>query len=263
MFFQLLVVLAVLSVAVANFAPVDTKVTAKIGETNVDGLSGFNFKIVAPFKFQDYVVGFKYAIGEFPKAPESLFAKKSFETIADSTVDVEAEYTVADNALGVLAKWTSKQLGLSVAADASTKDRMRSVAVQKSLPLMDSAKVTVNAGYDFLKQKIHGTADVEADAATLSLSYDTESQDPVLSVTRDLDASNSISPSIKLRSGEINYGYKRTWNGGSLTSKLFPGDKVILEWKDKGAGGNWVTSADVPLADTKNTKVAFSREWNY
>lgn len=95
------------------------------------------------------------------------------------------------------------------------------------------------------------------------MKYDSEDKDPVLSVTRALDSKNEVSPSVSLKSGDVSYGYTRKWEGGSLKSKLFPGDKVQLEWTDKGAQGSWVTSADVPLDNKANTKVSFGRDWSY
>jgi len=218
--------------------------------------------IAAPFKFQDYVVGFKYALGDLKKAPEALFAKRSFETGGDGKVNVDTEYNLIENTLNVAAKWTSDHFGLSLAADGDNKQRLRNVEVSKTMPLRDN-QLSLSAAYDLLLKKISSSANIKADQTSVDLKYDSEDRDPVLSVSRSLDANNEISPSIALRSGEMSYGYKRNWNGGSLAGKLFPGDKVALEWKDNGAQGTWVTGVEVPLQDRSNTKVSFSREWNY
>jgi len=261
MLFNFIVALCIVLVCVRGEAPSTTKVSAKIAETTVNGVEGFNVRFDAPFKFQDYVVGFRYALGNFNRAPESLFARKSFDT-GDGSVDVDTEYTVNDNIFSVAAKWTSNQFGVSATANADSKNRMKSVSLKKDLNVMDN-NLSLKACYDFLKQKVTTCAKFDTEGANVQLTYDTESADPELTVTKDIDASNSVIPSIKLRSGAMTYGYKRSWVGGSLTSKFHPGDKVSVEWKDAGAAGNWVTTADIPLDDQKNTRVSFAREWNY
>jgi hypothetical protein len=207
-------------------------------------------------------VGFRYALGNFRRAPESLFLKRSFDTPADGIATVNADYDLSDNSLNVAASWNSDSLGVSLEVDGDTKRRLKSVGLSKSLNLKDN-KLTVSGVYDVLKRRILGNAVLEADATQVQVKYDSETKDPILSVSRALDMKNEISPSIKLRSGEISYGYKRKWVGGSLFTKYFPGDKVTIDWKDEGASGTWTTTAEVPLADTTATKVSFSREWNY
>ena len=61
----------------------------------------------------------------------------------------------------------------------------------------------------------------------------------------------------------MKYGWTRNWTGGSLESEYTPGDKLSLAWKDNGANGQWTTKADIPIENQSNTKVSFSRDWNY
>jgi hypothetical protein len=277
MMFQFLICVTLLSLVFGEI-PSTTKVTntlttsffsnailqisAAVKDTSVNGVEGFNFNIVAPFKFQDYVVGFRYALGNFKKVPESVFARRTFETGNEGTATVNADYDFADNSLNLAAKWNSDSLGVTVEADGDTKRKLKTVGVSKNLSIKDN-KLTVTGAYDLLKKKVKGSAFFDADGTTVNFKYDTEERDPLLEVSRALDDKNEITPSIRLRSGEISYGYKRKWHGGSLLSRYFPGDKVSFEWKDEGASGTWTTTADVPLADASATKVSFSREWNY
>jgi hypothetical protein len=85
----------------------------------------------------------------------------------------------------------------------------------------------------------------------------------VLSVTKSLDDNNEITPSVALKSGSLAYAWKRKWAGGSLETKLTPGEKVDVEWKDEGAGGVWTTSAEFPLENTAAAKVSIARDWKY
>lgn len=85
-------------------------------------------------------------------------------------------------------------------------------------------------------------------------------------VSRSLDESNVITPSIRLKSGEMVYGYKRLWDTGSLLASYYPGKKVTLEWTDytdKNLNNKWLTTAELPINDPSKTKVTLSREWNY
>ncbi|MBX9767865.1 MAG: hypothetical protein K2X47_11385 [Bdellovibrionales bacterium] len=201
-------------------------------------------------------------MGNFKKVPESVFAKRTFDTGSDGSATVNADYDFADNSLNLAAKWNSDSLGVTVEADGDTKRKLKTVGVSKNLSVKDY-KLTVAGAYDILKKKVQGSAFFDADGTTVNVKYDSEDKDPLLEVSRALDEKNEITPSIRLRSGEIAYGYKRKWQGGSLLSRYFPGDKVSFEWKDEGASGAWTTTADVPLADASATKVSFSREWNY
>lgn len=231
-------------------------------DTHVNGIEGFNLNLVAPFKFQDYIVGFRYALGNFRKAPESLFLKRAFETPGEGVATLNADYDLSDNSLNLAARWSSDAFGVALEVDGDTNRKLKTVGLSKSLNIKDN-KLTISGAYDVLKKKILGCAVLDADATKVNVKYDTESKDPVLAVSRSLDDKNEISPAIKLRTGEISYGYKRKWQGGSLFTKYFPGEKVTMEWKDEGASGVWTTTAEVPLADTSATKVSFSREWNY
>ena len=58
-------------------------------------MDGLNVELTAPFKFQDYVVGFKYAISDLKRAPESFFARRKFDTAGDSSVNVNGDYNLA------------------------------------------------------------------------------------------------------------------------------------------------------------------------
>lgn len=231
-------------------------------DTTVNGIEGLNFNVVAPFKVQDYVVGFRYALGNLRKLPESLFATKSFDTFGEGRATVDADFNVEDRLLNIDAVWHSDRLGLVVGASGDSKNTLKSLLVTKDVPLNDN-KVTLSAAYDVLKKKISSKGRLTIPKTVVDLSFDTESQDPTLTVAREIDQNNEVIPSIGMRSGFMSYGFRRRWDGGSLLSTFYPGKKVTLNWKDEGVSGNWITSADVPIGDTKNTKVSITREWNY
>lgn len=261
MFAQLIVIFCIIATALAG-APGSTKVSASVKDTTVNGVEGLNVNIAAPFKFNDYVVGFRYALGDLRRAPESLFAKRTFDTAGEGKVVVDSDYNLEDKVVSVSTKWSSDTYGLSVSAEADSKDRLKSVGVSKDTTVNDN-KLTLTGAYDLLKKKFNGESSFEVDSTTLGLKYNSEDRDPVLSVTRCIDAKNEVSPSVSLKNGDVAYGYTRKWEGGALKSKLFPGEKVEVEWTDNGSQGTWTTTAEVPLDNRANTKVSFGRDWNY
>lgn len=241
--------------------PTESKVSASVKDTSVSGLEGFNINIVAPFKVEDYIVGFKYALGDIKKFPESLFAKKDFNTFDKGTATIEADFSPSDNNLGLFAKWKSDDYDATLTAEGDLKDKFTACGFEKSFTVNDN-KFTLKGTYDVLKKTFTGSGKVKIEDTDVKITYGTEDKDPVLSVTHALDAENEIAPSIGLKTGDMSYGYTRKWTGGSLKSRFFPGDKVAFEWKDEGSGGVWTTKADVPT-DGGSPTVSFSRDWNY
>lgn len=260
MFFQFVVALTIFAFASASVLS-GSKVTASIKDTDVGGIEGLGANIVAPFKFQDWVLGFKYHLADFKKGPESLFAKKSFETGGEGTATVDADFTLDDQTVGVTATWESDSLGLTVEAKGNSNDKVTKLSALKDLVLGDN-KLSLKAAYDLPGKIASGFGKYDVDGTVLAVDYSTEDADPVLSVTKALDDNNEVTPSVSLKSGGLAYAWKRTWEGGSLKAKLFPGDKVDVEWKDDGAGGVWTTNAEFPLDDS-NAKVSISRDWKY
>lgn len=260
MFSAIIVLFCFLAVAFAG-TPSSKSVTASVKDTVVDGIDGLNVKIAAPFKFQEYVVGFKYALGDLKRAPESLFAKRSWDSDA-GTLTVDTDYSIDSSVLSVAADWNSDNLGMSLSAAADSKDKLKSIGFEKETTLGGN-KFTVRGAYDMLCKKLSGSTNYDVQDTNLQINYDNDSKDLVVQIARDLDDKNTVSPSVSLKTGDISYGFTRKWDGGSLKSRLFPGDKVELEWVDKGTSGSWTTSAEVPLENKANTKVSFARDWDY
>jgi hypothetical protein len=60
-----------------------------IVDTAVNGMEGVNLKLNAPFKIDEYNVGFKYNLAKLGSAPEVIFAQRSFDA-AGGKLNVEA-----------------------------------------------------------------------------------------------------------------------------------------------------------------------------
>jgi len=256
--FKFFLLLAVLAVALAGNAKT---ITASVKDTAVNGVEGLNVKWSAPFKFQDYVVGFRTTLGDLKRAPEELFAKRSFSTGSDGTATVDAEYNIDSKTLNVNGKWANKN-GLELRASGNTKDHLTEVAAETSTTL-NGNRLNLGAVYDLLQKKLSTRTRMTVEDTDVEVRYDNSDRDPVLAVSHKLDDKNTVAPSISLKTGAMTYGWNRKINGGNLGTKLHPGEKVELTWEDNGANGVWTTKAEVPLDDTRNTKVSFSRDWNY
>lgn len=256
------VLLCFLIAAFANAGPASQTLSASVKDTQVNGLEGLNLKWSAPFKVQDYVVGFKYSLGDFKKVPDSLFANRSFNTV-EGVADVEADYNVAGRVLEVAAKWTSDKLGLSVAATGNSRDRVTEVSASTNQDIRGN-KVTLSGTWDRLKNKLDFStrANLENNLAA-QVDYDTVDRNPVLSVSYKVDDKNTVTPAVSLKDGDMSYRWNRKINGGALDAKFHPGDNLEVEWSDNGSNGVWSTKANIPVNNQAGTKISFSREWNY
>jgi len=257
---RIFVLLAILAVCIAS-SPTAKSITASVKDTSVDGVDGLNLQWVAPFKFHDCVVGFKMGLANLRKAPEELFAKRSWSTLGDGTATVDADYNLASKVLNIATKWSSTKHGFELSAEGNTDDHLTMIGAETTQN-WNGNRLTFGAAYDLLSKKLSGSGKINVDDTDVTLRYDNAERDPVLQVHHKLDDKNTVSPSISLKSGEMTYGLTRKLNGGHLDIDFHPGDKVLLEWTDNGANGVWSTKADIPVGNTAATKVSFSRDWN-
>lgn len=245
-----------------HLRPPSQSISASIKDTTVNGVEGLNINWEAPFKFDEYVVGFRYALGNLKKAPESLFAKRTYDTpIIDGAATVDVDYNLDSKVFAVDSKWVGKD-GIELSAKGDSKDKLISVGASAT-QVIEGKNVLLTGSYNLLKKKIAGTAEVTVDSTTVEVAYDNVDKDAKLTVAHKLDAHNTIKPSIALKSGDMSYGWTRFWNGGSVETTYHPGDKIDVEWKDAGANGVWTTKAEIPVDDHASTKISFSRDFKY
>ncbi len=238
-------------------------VSAAVKDTSVNGLEGLNINWEAPFNFDKYVVGFRYHLGNLKKVPESLFAKRSFETSGvEGTATIDADYNVNSKLLSADAKWKASSRDLEARARGNNQDRVTEVGLTTSQNI-EGKKVILSADYNLLNKKLEGAAKVTVDDTTAEVKYDNKDRDAVLTVSHKVDASNTVEPSISLKTGHMTYGWTRNWNGGSVQAVYNPGETVDVTWKDDGANGVWNTKASIPVDDHASTTVSFSRDWKY
>jgi len=250
----------------ANAATAKT-VSASIKDAKVEGVDGLNVKLAFPFKFDDYIIGFKTTLSGAHRTPETLFAKKSFNTnikdisVSEGVASVDAEFNTRNNVVSVAAKWVSEALGATLRAAGNSRDRLETIGLSTSRNI-EGKKVAVDVEYDVKTEHVDTSARVTVEDTSVTVSYDTKDKNPLLEVSRTIDSSNSVSPSISLKDGALKYKWTRALKGGKLETTLTPGDKLNVDWTDNGADGAWKTSAEIPLEDRKNTKLSITRNWD-
>jgi len=240
-------------------------VSVAVKESNIlGGLDGLDLKWAGVCKLDDYVVGCKYALNAVKGIPESLFAKRTFNTGASGKLTVDTAFDVAKNQFSVCSSWASDQLGLAVSAVADTVDRLKEVHVMKSRDsLLGVDKVSVNAGYDVHDKILSVTAKGSRGDNSGTLKYDSKDRDPVLTVSREVN-NDTFSPSMSLKTGAMSYGWKRKWAGGSVDSTLKVKDSLAVSWRDEANSGAWVVKAKIPLDDSASkAKIGIERDWTY
>ena len=141
MFAKLLLVLATVCVTIAHAGLPSFGITpgtstlksdVKAGQTGLDGL---NLQLNAPFKIDDYVVGFRVALKSVLSSkvplPDSVFLKKSVATPSplDGTATVDTSVDLATKVLSADATWSAKETDLSLTASANSVDRVTDVGI--------------------------------------------------------------------------------------------------------------------------------------
>jgi len=263
MFTRVIALLALVAAVFAS-APNGKSVSAAVKDTQVDGLAGLNINWEAPFNFDKYVVGFRYHLGNLKKVPESLFAKRSFETAGiEGTATVDADYHIGNKLLSADVRWASSNHDLEARAKANNEDRVTEVGLTTSQNV-EGKKVILSADYNLLKKRLASSAKVTVDDTTAQVNYDNVDRDAVLKVSHKVDDRNTVEPSISLKSGHMTYGWTRALNGGGSVQAVYnPGETVDVTWKDNGANGVWNTKASIPVDDHSSTTISFSRDWKY
>jgi hypothetical protein len=160
---RILCLIAIIAVALADAGK---SITASVKDTAVNGVEGLNIKWSAPFKFQDYVVGFRTTLGDLRRAPEELFAKRSFNTGGDSTATVDADYNIESKRLNLNAKWSNEKIDLG--AEGNSEDKLTSLSASTNTQL-NGNNLNVGAVYDMMKRRITGSSELEVDDTKFSL----------------------------------------------------------------------------------------------
>jgi hypothetical protein len=171
------------------------------------------------------------------------------------------DFAFGDNVVGVAASYSNDKINVFV--EGNSNDKATSVGASSTLDLAGNS-VDFKAVYDVATKKVTADVGTKVDDLTVGVNFNTEDQEAVLTLSKPLDASNDISPSVNVNTGEVKVGWLRKWEGGSLKTTFAPNDKEVeLVWTDNGVNGAWVTTATVPIENQSATKISFARNWNY
>jgi len=258
-----LIVLSSISSSSSSLLSGNTKVSSKLNDIVFDGIEGLNINIIAPFKINNYIIGFKYALTNVQKLPEVIFAKTTLNMIGGETI-FETDYDFNNKIFNILSKWVNKKDGLSLTLKGDNRNYLPITEFGGSKEFMyDNKKINIDLIYNLPKKMWKGFSSIDFNNVKLEIDYNSFSKESILSVKKDLDNNNEIIPSISLLTGEINYIWLRKWNNGKLKSNFIPNKLVDLEWKDQGLYGNWITNIKIPLYNDIKPRLSLVREWSF
>jgi hypothetical protein len=268
--FKVFVLLAILAVAFSesfidnarsNFRSLtkDHSLDAKINDVSFPGTDGFTFRLNAPFKFMDSVVGVSGEVNDLMNMkPDRFFFKKKVEGF-----DVNAEHDLKDQVTSVSTTWSNGDV--TVGASGNTNDMFREVSASFKTSLDEAGRniqTKVNGAYDLMTKSLSTTLGMSSGDAAVSVEYDSQSDESVVGLSYNVDEQNTLVPSVNLKTKEVKYGLSHKTNNGNIDAVLTPNDNIKIDWTDNASGGAWKTSIDYPL-DDRETKVGFSRVFDY
>jgi len=246
-----------------------TKVTTNLNDIILNGLEGLNIKIIAPFKFENNIFGFKYTLKDAQKIPDIIFAKTTRNNcFYEGDVIIESDYHIKNKIFNIQSLWQNKKEKLSLLMKGNNNINqlpITEIGISKELKY-NNKDILINLIYNIPQKIFKGFShiDLNNNNIQLEIDYNSYTKESILSIIKNLDKSNDIIPSISLLTGNINYIWLRKWNNGLLKTKLIPGQLIDLEWKDKGCHGEWITNVKVPLqSDDKKPILSLQREWSF
>jgi hypothetical protein len=242
-------------------------ISTTVGNITPGGMEGLGIEWAVPYNIGDMVVGFKFALTSLSKTlmPDSLFAKRTIATPfpLDGSATIDTDFNLIGKVFSADASWAAKNTDLVLSASANSVDQLTNIGYATKATV-GATKTALSGSYNFLKKKLAASLKVDYKKSSAQVSYDTIAQDPILKLTQKLDSANSVSPTLHLKSLKQMYSWTHTLPpGGSVETTFVPYDKVGIVWKDKGAGGVWVTKLDIPVEDTSKAKISLGHEWTY
>lgn len=244
-----------------------TKVTTNLNDIILNGLEGLNIKIVAPFKFNNNIFGFKYTLTNIQKIPDIIFAKTVHNNcLYEGDIIIESDYHIKNKIFNIQSIWQNKKEKLSLLLKGNNINQLPITELGLSKEINYNNKdILINLIYNIPQKIFKGFShiDLNNNNIQLEINYNSLTKESVLSIIKNLDKSNDIIPSISLLTGNINYIWLRKWNNGLLKTKLTPGQLIDLEWKDKGCHGEWITNVMIPLQSDKKPILSLQREWSF
>lgn len=234
-------------------------IESSIKSITIAGLDGFNLKMNFPIEYSDFIFGFKTSFTSI----DSLFVKKSFFIGDSDKLSLDTEYITSSNTVEARGKYENEYHGLKLHINGDSKENFRDVFISKTFKTPSRIRITLKSSYDFVMKNLHLGSRAEKNDVAAEVAFNTKDQQTSLTLVKSLDGVHEVSPTVILNTGKLSMKYSRKYLGGVLKADFYPGENVLIEWKDKGINGVWTSKANIPVKDTSKTKVSIAREWTY
>ena len=223
------------------------------------------FDYVLPFKFGSNVFGIKRNNDNQPKA----FIKTTKDLEDKGVLSLEVDVGVDDRKVQLASKWALKTKGFigGITAALGFKDEFSAELKELSAiqELVDS-KLVLDYKLDFDTKIVSGTTSYDwTDVGVLKVKADSKLEDPLLSVSRNINDNDKITTGVHLKTYKPILGFGRKWIGGSIDVTADTKQEVITsEWKDETSTGAWYTKLNTFYEaenKAKAVEVTVRREW--
>eukprot|EP00588_Corethron_pennatum_P015039 CAMPEP_0194265836 /NCGR_PEP_ID=MMETSP0169-20130528/940_1 /TAXON_ID=218684 /ORGANISM="Corethron pennatum, Strain L29A3" /LENGTH=263 /DNA_ID=CAMNT_0039006389 /DNA_START=80 /DNA_END=871 /DNA_ORIENTATION=- len=175
----------------------------------------------------------------------SAQADVSASDLKSADIEISAENSVDDLSVKLLA---SAGDGFSVSSVEATKKFASG-----------DATISVNPRYDVSS----GSGDVVLgyDAGETSIEVTASADEQSVTVSRQVDDSNRISPTLALQSKDFSVEWERSLDdGNSVTTTVTPNQAIDIEWNDAA----WTANVNLPIDDgIGGANVSIKRELNF
>ena len=200
-------------------------------------------------------------------SPKTLFTR--WTSKGGDPLEVTATYNVASNSAEVDIEYEKSGTTINANLDSARKALLTAVEVSRDFTV-EGRNLNVAPAYNFVNSVASVTSNLALSSDTnveLKLDSDdvsnTDSLEGTLSINHNINAKNSIKPTIALDSGRTTYEYTRQLDGDAeLTVNANPGKSVEIEWDDAGSKGLWTTNVKMPWGKPVGASVSFKRKFS-
>jgi len=196
-------------------------------------------------------------IASLPRA----FWGKASQDVGAWGVSAQADVSCSDLSsadIEINAENADDDLSVKLLASAGEGFSVSSVEATKKFASGD-ATVSINPRYDVSS----GSGDVVVgyDAGETSVEVTASADEQSVTVSRQIDDNNKISPTLALQSKDFSVEWERGLeDGNSVTTTLTPNQAIDIEWNDAA----WTANVNLPIDDgIGGANVSIKRELNF
>ena len=249
-------------------AKFDGGAQVNIKDTAVSSIEAANLVGEVETQVSDQIAaGATYEQNSAKFSPKTLFTR--WTSKGGDPLEVTATYNVASNSAEVDIEYEKSGTTINANLDSARKALLTAVEVSRDFTV-EGRNLNVAPAYNFVNSVASVTSNLALSSDTnveLKLDSDdvsnTDSLEGTLSINHNINAKNSIKPTIALDSGRTTYEYTRQLDGDAeLTVNANPGKSVEIEWDDAGSKGLWTTNVKMPWGKPVGASVSFKRKFS-